>query len=415
MTESDRRVVVTGLGPVTAIGVGADDFHAAQLKGLSGIRTITRFDATDFPVRIAGEVDLPEDLTLPPRQAVSADRCTQLAVAAATLALRDAELDLAAEDRTRIGAVVGTGTGGVTTWETNSAAMLKGPHRLGARFIPMSMANAPASRLCVDLGLLGPSSAVVTACASGAEALIVAAQMIASGEADVVLAGGTEAPVSPMMVGGFAKIRALATRNDSPEQASRPFSADREGFVLGEGAAVLVLESAAHAARRGARVLAELRGYGRTSDAHHVTAPHPEGAGAARALEAALRSARLAPEDVSHINAHGTGTSYNDSAEALALHTALGRAAPRIPVSATKSMTGHSLGAAGAIEAVASVQALVHGVVPPTLNLDRPDPAIGLDVVGDVPRELPVRAVLSNSFAFGGHNVVLAFTAPTAA
>ncbi|GAA3155470.1 beta-ketoacyl-ACP synthase II [Streptomyces rameus] len=416
MTAGDRRVVVTGLGPVTSIGVGADDFHAAQLKGLSGVRPITRFDAGGMPVRIAGEVDLPAARAPAARDAATADRSTHLAVAAAGLALESSGLDLAAEDRTRIGVVIGTGSGGVSTWETNTAALLThGPGRLGARFIPMSMANSPASRICLDLGLLGPSSAVVTACASGADALVTASQMITSGEADVVLAGGTEAPVTRMLVGGFAKIRALSTRNDRPEQASRPFSADRDGFVLAEGAAVLVLESAAHAAARGARVLAELRGFGRSSDAHHVTAPHPEGAGAARALRAALRSAGLRPQDVSHINAHGTGTGYNDAAEAKALHAALGEAAGRIPVSAIKSMTGHALGAAGAIEAVAAVQAIDRGVVPPTTNLAEPDPALGLDVVGGTPRDLPVDAVLSNSFAFGGHNVVLAFTRPAPA
>ncbi|WP_306324043.1 MULTISPECIES: beta-ketoacyl-ACP synthase II [unclassified Streptomyces] len=413
MTADDPRVLVTGLGPVTSIGVGSEDFHAGQLKGVSGVRRISRFDAADLPVRIAGEVDLPAELTLTGREAATADRTAQLALAAAKLALEDSGLDLSAEDRARIGVVLGTGAGGTNSWESNAAtAHSRGIGRLAARFIPMSMANGSASRVSVDLGILGPSSTVVTACASGAEALITAAQMITSGEADVVLAGGADAPVTPMMVGGFAKIRALSTRNDEPERASRPFAADRDGFVLAEGAAVLVLESAAHATARGARVLAELRGYGRSSDAHHVTAPHPEGAGAARAIEAALRSARLRPEDISYVNAHGTGTTYNDAAEAKALRTALGEYARRTPVTAPKSMTGHALGAAGAIEAVATVQSLDTGVVPPTVNLTEPDQDLGLDVVGAVPRDLPVDAVLSNSFAFGGHNVVLAFTRP---
>ncbi|OEJ57813.1 beta-ketoacyl-[acyl-carrier-protein] synthase II [Streptomyces agglomeratus] len=408
-----RQVVITGIGPVTPIGVGAHDFWQAQLKGVSGVRRISRFDPDGLPVRIAGEVDLPERFTPGRREALASDRCTQLGLAAARLALEDSSLDLTAEDRDRVGVVMGTGAGGALTWETNTRALVSGgPSRIGARSIAMSMANGTASRIALDHGITGPSTAVVTACASGAEALIGACQMIVSGEADVVLAGGSEAPVTPLIVGGFARIRALSTRNDEPERASRPFSEDRDGFVLAEGAAVLVLESLEHARARGATVLATLSGYGRSSDAHHVTAPHPEGAGAARAMRAALRSAGWSARDVSYVNAHGTGTSYNDASEARALRTALGEEAGRTPVSSTKSMTGHSLGAAGAVEAVVCVQALTHGVVPPTVNLDRADPDLGLDVVGADAREIPLGAVLSNSFAFGGHNVVLAFGAP---
>jgi 3-oxoacyl-[acyl-carrier-protein] synthase II len=408
---SGTRVVVTGLGPVTTIGVGAADFHQAQLKGVSGVGPITRFDASGLSSRIAGEVELPAELAPSRREALAADRCTLLARAAATLALADSGLDLAAEAPERCGVVVGTGAGGLETWEANTRTLIaSGPGRLGARFIPMAMSNAPAARIAVDLGLTGPCSAVSTACASGADALVAAYQMIVCGEADVVLAGGTEAAVNPLTVAGFARMGALSRRNDAPELASRPFAADRDGFVLAEGAAVLVLESAEHAAARGATVLAELRGYGRSCDAHHITAPHPEGAGARRALTNALRSAGLSPDDVSYVNAHGTGTQFNDAAEALALQAALGPAAGSVPVSATKSMTGHALGASGAIEAVACVQSLVHQVVPPTLNLDDPDPSVPLALVGADPHEVPVTAVLSNSFAFGGHNVVLAFT-----
>ncbi|WP_327289716.1 beta-ketoacyl-[acyl-carrier-protein] synthase family protein [Streptomyces sp. NBC_01198] len=409
--NGSSRVVVTGLGPVTTIGVGARDFHQAQIKGVSGIGPITRFDAAGLSSRIAGEVELPDALTPNRREALAADRCTHLARAAATLALADSGLDLAAEVPSRCGVAVGTGAGGLDTWLANTRTLIEsGPGRLGARFIPMAMGNAPAARIAVDLGLTGPCTSVVTACASGAEALVAAYQMIVCGEADVVVAGGTEAAVNPLTVAGFARMGALSRRNEAPALASRPFAADRDGFVLAEGAAVLVLESAGHAARRGATVLAELRGYGRSCDAHHITAPHPEGAGARQAITSALAAARLGPEDVSYVNAHGTGTQFNDASEALALHGALGRAAATVPVSATKSMTGHALGASGAIEAVASVQALVHQVVPPTVNLDDPDPAVGLDVVAADPRELPLTAVLSNSFAFGGHNVVLAFT-----
>ena len=409
MTAS--RVVVTGLGPVTPIGVGADEFHRAQLKGVSGVRPISRFDASAFPVRIAGEVDLPEWLAPSKREALAGDRCTHLVMSAATLALADSGLDLTAEDRTRVGVVIGTGSGGIGTIEANAQALATGgPRRVSARLVPMAMANSPAASISLEHDLHGPSTAVVSACASGAEALVAAYQMIVSGEADVVLAGGTEAPVTGLVVGGFAKVRALSRRNDEPDRASRPFSADRDGFVLAEGAAVLVVESAEHAAARGAEALAELRGYGRSSDAYHITAPNPEGAGARQAILAALRSARLSAADVSYVNAHGTGTVYNDAAEARALHAALGPETGRVPVSSTKSMTDHSLGAAGAIEAVVCVQALRHGVVPPTINLNEPDPELGLDVVAETPREAPLAAVLSNSFAFGGHNVVLAFT-----
>ncbi|MEW2553597.1 beta-ketoacyl-[acyl-carrier-protein] synthase family protein [Streptomyces zhihengii] len=407
---SGPRVVVTGVGPVTPIGTGRHDFWQAQLKGVSGIRAITRFDATGLPVRIAGEVDLPPGLAPGRREELATDRATHLALAAARLALDDAGLDLTALDRDRVGVAIGTGAGGVGSLERNARLLqTDGPRRIGARSVVMSMANAPAANVAIAHGITGPSTSVVTACASGAEALVTAAQMIVSDEADVVLAGGAEAPVTALIVAGFARAGALSGRGGEPAAASRPFGADRDGFVLAEGAAVLVLESEEHARARGAEVLAVLAGWGRTSDAHHVAGPHPEGAGAARAIRRALRSAGWAPSDVSYVNAHGTGTRYNDDAEARALRAALGEAAAHVPVSATKSMTGHALGAAGAVEAVASVLALRHGTVPPTLNLDSPDPAIGLDVVGAEPRPAALRAVLSDSFAFGGHNVVLAF------
>ncbi|MCL7376774.1 beta-ketoacyl-ACP synthase II [Streptomyces sp. 35G-GA-8] len=411
---SGRRVVVTGLGPVTPIGVGRHEFWQAQLKGVSGIRPITRFDATGLPVRIAGEVDLPGALAPGRREELSTDRCTHLALAAARLALQDASLDLSREDRDRVGVVLGTGAGGVGSWETNAQLLeTAGPNRIGARSVVMSMSNSAASHIALAHGITGPSTSVGTACASGGEALIGAHQMISSGEADVVLAGGAEAPVTRLLVSGFARTKALSTLNEEPERASRPFSADRAGFVLAEGAAVLVLESEEHARARGADVLATLSGYGRSSDAYHVTSPHPEGAGAARAMRAALRSAGWPGSGISYVNAHGTGTVYNDASEAKALRTILGEAAERTPVSATKSMTGHSLGAAGAVEAVVCVEALLHGLVPPTVNLDVVDPELGLDVVGAEPRAARLTTALSNSFAFGGHNVVLAFGAAT--
>jgi 3-oxoacyl-[acyl-carrier-protein] synthase II len=407
------QVVVTGLGPVTPIGVGAQAFHEAQLAGRSGTRTITRFDPGGLPVRIAGEVDLPAAFALDGHAAAATDRCTHLAAAAAHLAVRDSGLDLAAENPARVGVVLGTGIGGVSTWErTSRIAHEQGCTRVSPRFIPMAMPNNPASWIATRYQITGPSMAVVAACASGAEAVAMAYLLIAAGQADVVLTGGAEAPITPIVVTGFANMRALSRRNDEPERASRPFSADRDGFVLAEGAAVLVLESAEHAAARGATVHARLAGVASTSDAFHMTRPRPDGEGARRALVAAMSAAALDPADVSYVNAHGTGTTFNDAAEVVAIRAALGEAAAATPVSSTKSLTGHSLGASGAIEAVASVQAITGGVIPPTANLDQPDPALGLDFVPHEPRPAQVRAVLSNSFAFGGHNVVLAFVRP---
>ncbi|MGH4033582.1 beta-ketoacyl-[acyl-carrier-protein] synthase family protein [Actinomycetota bacterium Odt1-20B] len=409
--QGGRRVVVTGIGPVTPLSTGAKRFQVAQMEGRSAIRALTRFDASALPVRMAGEVDLPEDLAPDRRTARITDRVTHLALAAAELALRDSALDLTAEDTDRIGVVIGSGVGGGTSTEDNlRASFAKGDHRgLSARFIPATMVNSSASWVGITYGLTGPSSASVTACASAADSLVAAHQMITSGEADVVLAGGAEAPVVHSMLGGFAKMRALSTRNDEPERASRPFSADRDGFVLAEGAAVLVLEEAGHAAARGALPLAEFSGYGRSSDAYHITAPRPDGSGAAKAVTAALRSTGLSPQDIDLVNAHGTATSFNDAGEAAALHLALGDAARRIPVTATKSLTGHTLGASGAIEAVSAIQSIVHRAIPPTANLDTPDETLGLDVVGAGGREADINTVLSNSFAFGGHNVVLVF------
>lgn len=404
-----REIVVTGLGVATPAAVGAADFLTAQVEGRSGITEITRFDASGLPVRIAGEVTLPGELLLEPQERNKVDRVTQLAAAAARLAVADSGLEFDAVRPGSAGVVLGCGMGGAETMQDNFMAMHeRGLAAVRSRVVPMSMANNAASWIAIHYGLTGPCTTVSTACASGGDALVTAHQMISSGEADIVLAGGAEAPLVSGVVSGFARLKALSRRNDTPAEASRPFSGDRDGFVIAEGAAVLVLESAEHAAARGARVLAEFAGYGRSCDAFHVTMPHPEATGAAAALEAALRSARLSPADVDHINAHGTATKFNDAAEATAIRTVFGTDAERIPITATKSITGHSLGAAGAIEAVAAVQAIMHDVVPPTVNLTGAEP--GINVVGGSPLETKVAAALSNSFGFGGHNVVLAFT-----
>lgn len=406
--------MVTGVGPVTDIGVGAEAFHRAQLDGVSGTRRLTRYAPEEVGgVQVAGEVEVPAAYALTRRQLATLDRNTQLACIATRLALQDAELSPESLDRDRVGVSIGTGVGGAHTVEEMAQVLFeKGATRLSARFIPKGMCNNPAAVVAIEYGFGGPAAAPVAACASGAEALVAGYQMITNGEADVVLAGGTEAPIVRYLLGGFNIMGVLSRRfDDTPGEASRPFSADRDGFVLAEGAAILVLESESHAAARGARPLAQLAGYGRTNDGYHITKPHPDGAGARRAIEAALRHVGLVPSDISYVNAHGTATAFNDATEVAALLGALGETARRIPVSSTKSQTGHAVGAAGAIEAIASVQAIATGLIPASINLVSPDPEFDMDFVTGEAREAKVTAVLSNSFGFGGHNVVLAFTA----
>ena len=404
-----RRVVVTGLGPVTPIGVGADAFRAGQFSGSGGVRTITRFDPKGIPVTIAAEVDLPAELAMDRREAAGSDRCVQLALAAAHLALVDAGLVPGALDPTRVGVSMGTGMGGIGTSEQAIRTVVeRGTRGVSPRFIPTAVPNGPAARIAMRYGFTGPCLTATTACAAGGDALVHAHQQIELDEADVMLAGGAEAPLIAAIVAGFANMRALSRRNDDPPRASRPFDTDRDGFVLAEGAAVLVLEEESHAARRGAVPLATFAGYGRTADAHHMTMPRPDAIPAGAAMRGALRRAGIQPEEVGHINAHGTATEYNDVAEARAIRAVFGSEGP--VVTATKALTGHGLGAAAAIEAVAVVQALVSGTVPPIANLDRPAPGLDLRLADGGPSAAG-SAALSNSFAFGGHNVVLAFTA----
>jgi 3-oxoacyl-[acyl-carrier-protein] synthase II len=399
------------MGVVTPIGVGIKDFHAAQLAGHSGIRTISHYDCSSDPIQIAGEVRLPAELTFDRREQLRTDRCTQLAAAAAQLAISDADLDTGQAAGTgQVGVVIGSGIGGAATAEKNYVGFYRGGlSAVRTRAIPMGMINDASAWIATRYGFTGPCTTVATACASGADAIVAGYHMIRCGEADVVLAGGTEAPVVRSIVSGFFKLAALSERNDEPERASRPFSKHRDGFVIAEGAAVLILESAAHAHARGARVHAHLRGYGRSADAYHVTMPHPQGLGAQQAILRALRSAEAEPQNVAVVNAHGTSTVLNDAVEATALHSALGESTATVAVTATKSLIGHALGAAGAIEAVATVQTVSSGLVPPTANFDEPDPEINLNVVRGEPRKVPVGLALSNSFAFGGHNVVLVF------
>jgi 3-oxoacyl-[acyl-carrier-protein] synthase II len=405
-----QRVVVTGIGPVTPIGVGADAFLEGQHQARNGIRTITRFDTGDLTVHIAGEVDVDVEAYIERKEARRLDRFVQYALIGSELAIADAGLS---EDDVRgehAGTCVGSGVGGLWSWEQQSLIRAeRGAMRMSPFFIPSVIANMASGHVAMRFGLTGPSSSVVTACASGSGAIIDAMRVIQRGEAEIMVTGGAEAPITPMGIGGFAIMKALSTRNDDPAGASRPFAASRDGFVAGEGAGMLVLESYEHAKARGARIYAEVLGGATSADAHHITAPAPGGVGAVRCIHWALRDAKLDRERVGYVNAHGTSTPANDLNETLAFKAVWGSAAAVPPVSSTKSMTGHMLGAAGGVEAIATVQALHHGVLPPTRNLDDPDPELDLDYIPHTAREQQVEIALSTNFAFGGQNATVVF------
>ena len=394
---------------MTPIGVGADAFLQGQHEVKNGIRQITQFDTTDFSVTIAGEVDVDIAQYIERRDARRIDRFVQLALIGAELAIADAgftEDDIAGD---QTGTCIGSGIGGLDTWEQQTKVRFeRSAMRLSPFFIPMLIPNMAAGHVAMRFHLTGPSSSVVTACATGSGNIGDAYRMIQRGEASVVVAGGTEAPVTPMGIGGFAVMKALSTRNDDPDTASRPFTASRDGFVAGEGAGILVVEEYEHAVARGARIYAEIVGYGTSADAHHITAPAPGGIGAVRCIEAALKDASIHASEIGYINAHGTSTPANDLNETLAFKSVWG-ADPVAPISSTKSMTGHTLGAAGGIEAIASIQALYHGVLPPTKNYIDPDPELDLDYIPNEPREQTVDYALSTNFAFGGQNAALIF------
>ena len=405
-----KRVVITGLGPVTPIGVGAEAFLIGQRAGKNGVRTITRFDASELAVRIAGEVDVEVTDFIERREAKRLDRFVQFALIGAALALKDAGLseDEVAGERT--GTCIGSGIGGLETWEEQSNIRFsRTPMRMSPFFIPMIIANMASGQVSMRYGLQGPSNTVVTACATGSGAVGDAYRTIERGEADVMLTGGSEGCVTPMGIGGFAVMKALSTRNDSPETASRPFTKSRDGFVAGEGAGILVLEELEHAKARGARIYAEIVGYATSADAYHITASAPGGAGAVRCINWALKSAGVRPEQIGYINAHGTSTQINDLNETLAYKTVFGGKEKVPPLSSTKSMTGHTLGAAGGIEAIACAQVLKNSFLPPTRNYDDPDPECDLDYIAEGAREVQVEYVLSTNFAFGGQNAALVF------
>lgn len=408
-----RRVVVTGMGAVSPLGIGVEATWEGLLAGRSGIGPIQAFDPAPFATRIAGEVrDFKAEDFVDRKEARHMDRFTQFAVVAALEALRSAGLQPRQEgvDWTRVGVLIGSGVGGIHTLEEQARILHeKGPGRVSPFFVPMMIADMASGQVSILTGAKGPNQTTLSACATGTHSIGDAYRMIQRGDADAMICGGAEAAITPLAVAGFSAARALSERNDEPEKASRPFDRDRDGFVMGEGAGVLILEELGHAQRRGAPILAEVVGYSSTGDAYHITQPAPEGEGAARAMSLALKDAGLAPGEVGYINAHGTATPYNDLYETMAIKKVFGEAAYRIPVSSIKSMTGHLLGAAGAVEAITCVKVLQEGKIPPTINLDHPDPECDLDYVPNTLRVQAVNLAMSNSFGFGGHNAVLVF------
>ena len=409
--DRKRRVVVTGLGTLAPNGLSTEAYWNALLNGESGIDYIERFDTADFRVHIGAELKGfdPEQFGITRKEARRADLCTQYALATAIMAVEDAGLDPSAENSERVGVIYGSGIGGIVTFEEQHTKLLQqGPRRISPFFIPMMIADMTSGQVSIQFGARGPNYTTVSACASATHAIGNACREIWSSAADVMITGGSEAPISPISLGGFASMRALSTRNDEPKRASRPFDADRDGFVLGEGGGGLVLEELDHARARSARIYAEIVGTGYTGDAFHQTDMAPGGEGGGRAMQQALKQAGLQAEDIDYINAHGTSTPTGDPNETAAIKTVFGDHARKLAVSSTKSMTGHLLGASGAIETIASLLAIYHNRVPPTINYENSDPECDLDYVPNTAREMEVEVAMSNSFGFGGHNAVLA-------
>ncbi|MEN6495749.1 MAG: beta-ketoacyl-ACP synthase II [Thermoguttaceae bacterium] len=404
-----RRVVITGMGAVTSLSCKVDDLWARVCNGESGIRTIQGFDLTKFRVRFGGEIaDWSCDGYVEPREAKRLDRFTQFALVSAIDAVKDSGLDFSKEDPNRCGVLLGSGIGGLYEIEVQHTRLLeKGPDKVSAFTIPKLMANAASAQISIQYGLYGPNQVVATACASASNALGDALRLIQYGAADVVISGGTEAAVTPMGISGFGALRALSERNDDPARASRPFDRDRDGFVISEGAGILVLEELEHAKRRGAPIYAELLGYGVSADASHITQPDKDGLGGAKAMELSLRDAQIDPTEIGYINAHGTSTPLGDQAETAAIKSVFKDHAHKLSVSSTKSQLGHMLGASGGVELVLSVLALKHSLLPPTINYETPDPACDLDYTPIRARERKISAAMSNSFGFGGHNASL--------
>ena len=408
-----RRVVLTGLGVISPIGLDIEQFWKSLLEGKSGIKRLTCFDPTYFTSKIAAEVkNFNPSLYLSLKEIKRMDRFTQFGVAAAKMALEDAKLDLAKEDKNKIGVVVGSGIGGLHTVEKEYSQYIslgpeKGPNRMSPFLIPMLIVNMAAGQISITFGLKGPNSAVATACATGNHAIGDAFRIIQRGEADVMVAGGAEAAITPMGFGGFCALKALSTHNDEPEKACRPFDKNRDGFIMGEGAGIVILEEAERAMKRNAPIYCEMAGYGMSGDAYHMTAPDPEGDGGVRCITASIKDAKIKPQEVDYINAHGTSTLYNDKIETLAIKKVFGTHAKKLAISSTKSVMGHLLGAAGGIEMVVCALTIKRGVIPPTINYKTPDPECDLDYVPNSPRSSNVKVAMSNALGFGGHNATL--------
>lgn len=404
-----KRAVITGMGIISPVGNEINDLWNNLIAGKAGINTVTRFDVSSLPTKVAGEVNNFDPAEwIDKKESRRMDRFVQMAIAAGKMAVKDAGLDMEKIDKDRAGVVLGCGIGGVITFEEQKEILMtKGPNRISPFFITNLISNMAAGYLSITFGLKGPSLTIVTACASATNAIGEALRLIQSGESDIVLCGGTEAPLTELAFAGFCSIKAMSTEKENFAQACRPFDKRRSGFVMSEGAGILVLESLEHARARGARIYTELVGYGSSSDAYHITMPAPGGVGAAAAMRKALADAGLSPEDISYINAHGTGTDANDALETAAIKAVFGDAARNVPISSTKSMTGHLMGAAGAIEAIICTLAIDRSVIPPTINYEEPDPECDLDYVPNTARKQEVKVALSNNLGFGGHNATI--------
>lgn len=405
-----NRVVITGIGAITPIGKDINEFWDSLINGKSGIDRITKFDTSSYPTKLAAEVkDFEPTKYIDKKEAKRMDRFTQFALASTRMALIDSKLDLEKENLDKIGVIYGSGIGGIETLENqHNILMEKGPGRVSPFFIPMMIADMAAGLISITFGLKGHNETIINACASSSNAIGDAFKVIERGDADVMVTGGSEAAITPLSIAGFCSMKAMST-NEDPKTACRPFDANRNGFIMGEGSGTLILESLEHALNRGANIYAEIVGYGATADAYHITAPAPEGAGAARAMKLALKDANINPEDIDYINAHGTSTEYNDKYETMAIKNIFGKHAYKLKVSSTKSMTGHMLGASGAVEAIATILAIKNGIIPPTINYETPDPECDLDYVPNKAVNIDIQYALSNSFGFGGHNATLLF------
>ncbi len=412
-SSSSRRVVVTGLGAVTSVGHDVDTFWASLIAGRGGIRRVAQFDPSEFASQIGAEVtDWDAAQHMDPKEARRNDRYTHFGFVAAKQAFQDAALDMSREDGDRVGVMIGSGIGGMYTFEHQLRVLVdRGPRKVSPFTIPSLIGNMCAGLVAIEYGARGPNFGIVSACATGTHALGEAAHTIRRGDADVMIAGGSEAAITPFAYASFCAMKAMSTRNDAPEKASRPFDRNRDGFIMGEGAGILILESLEHAQARGARIYCELAGYAATCDAFHITQPDPEGKGLSMAMKRALASAAVAPESIDYINAHGTSTPYNDKFETLAIKKIFGDHARKVAISSTKSMTGHLLGAAGGIESVICVKTLQSQMIAPTINLEDPDPDCDLDYVPNVARPAKVSTVLSNNLGFGGQNASVVFRA----